>query len=370
MGLMLIDSEIEGDRRVLRALSALGEGASVKDIRASVVEWRVWKLKIVFITCFFIVKSLCVSIPSYGKLTRLLTGRVNGSIFKGVPACVRWLYCSIRSGLEISGKYDQQNYCIYANDLYCAVAALLIVRPDKSYIIYDSHELQIHRNRNAGWLRVLIEYGLEQCVLRHVAEVKVVNKAIMDVMKEWYEIKSPLSVDYNDHYIDYPLVVPLSSMGVVMVYVGKGIRGRKLELLDRPASELGFRVVTYFLGTDLPDGFSKNFWESGPVDYEHHLSGLVQNYRCLMWCCLDSISLSYQLATPNKFFQALALGVPVVASDGTYLAEIVEKYKIGMIFDGVNMGDISLKSTSPLYNEWSMNIGSLRSRLRSGEVVI
>jgi glycosyltransferase involved in cell wall biosynthesis len=80
--------------------------------------------------------------------------------------------------------------------------------------------------------------------------------------------------------------------------------------------------------------------------------------------------LSYELATPNKFFQALAVGIPIIASEGTYLSKIVIEHGVGVIFTGDNLREIRLLLEGDAYEKWVSNISILRSRLRASEVVI
>jgi glycosyltransferase involved in cell wall biosynthesis len=259
---------------------------------------------------------------------------------------------------------------VYAHDLYCAVAALLIMPTPNARLIYDSHELQIHRHRKLGRLRILIEYGLEQRILRHANEVRTVNQAISTVMMDLYQIPATVRVEYNDHYTHHSPGVPSISDRPALVFVGKGLRGRQLEVLDRSSVELGFDVHAYLLGTRLPISISGRYWHYGPEKYEEHLLALARSRRSMMWCCVDTTSMSYKLATPNKFFQALAMGIPIIASKGTYLAEIVHKYGIGAVFNGTNLPAISRQVMSPLYTQWVSGTKVFRVQLRSGERVI
>jgi hypothetical protein len=60
---------------------------------------------------------------------------------------------------------------------------------------------------------------------------------------------------------------------------------------------------------------------------------IVTERRCLMLCCHGNQCLSYSYSLPNKFFQSLVVGMPVIASLGTYLAELVEKHSLGLFFN-------------------------------------
>lgn len=367
--LVIVDSPVTGDNRVQRSIAASEYPVAVLDIRDQTVAAA--RLHTFLIVVFTLSRALWGAGGRYRLLSERLSGRVSGNFFSGMKACIRWMACASRASQAITKRSSEEEIrVVHAHDLYCAVAAVLAKRPQGIRLIYDAHELEIHRNRKAGWLRILLEHGLEKLVLRRVSEVRVVNHAIAKVMQQWYEMPPIIRVEYNDLYDHHPTTVPSAVEGPAFVYVGKWVQGRQLELLDRPPGDLGFDVHVFLLGAKLPTHIQGRSWHHGPLDYEEHLLKLARAKRCLMWCCLDATCLSYQLATPNKFFQAMAVGIPVVASRGTYLAEIVEKYEIGAVFDGDNLQDIAEKVMSPVFEKWVAGIAAFRADLRSGRVVI
>ena len=369
--LVLIDDHVDGDRRVLQAMDELGKDVRVIDIRVDETSAAPSSAKVSSAVVALIFQALWLALPRCRRLSRILVWRNVGAYLHGMAACIRWLKCSavaawcMRNDSALSDVTQ-----VHANDLYCAVAAIRGGFSQQVCLIYDSHELQIHRNRNTGLLRILIEYGLEQMVLRRANELRVVNQAISTQMREWYELPSVVRVVYNDFFQHHPVSIPSAGLPPVLVYVGKGVQGRKLELLDSSPDALGFEVSVFLLGAKLPGHIDGRYWNIGPVDYSEALFNLARERRCLMWCCLETSSLSYQLATPNKFFQALAMGIPVIASRGSYLAEIVEEHEIGAVFDGEGLADMAAIVSSPVFETWVENVGVFRDKLRNGLVVI
>ena len=69
---------------------------------------------------------------------------------------------------------------------------------------------------------------------------------------------------------------------------------------------------------------------------------------------------------PNKFFQAMALGIPIIASKETYLGQLVEKYEIGLIHDGLTLEEIVQKAAGEDYFSWVQNVEKLRSGVVAG----
>ena len=369
--IILVDDDVNGDLRLLRTKQALGSSVRLIDIRNEAQQHHRSVFKVAFKVGWLVTQSLFVSFSHYRKLSRFLHCKTPDLVFSGLRACVRWLVRSVHAGtlLKKLSTLDPPQL-VYAHDLYCAVVTLVAPPSSATHLIYDTHELQIHRNRKTGLVRIMIEHALEQRVLRQATEVRVVNKAILDVMAELYEMPATVRIEYNDHYPHHPTSIPPVSNRPTLVYVGRGVRGRLLEFLDRPPTKVGFDVHAYLLGTRLPASISGQYWHHGPENYEAHLLSLAQKTRCMMWCSVDTTCLSYKLATPNKFFQALAMGIPIIASKGSYLAEIAYKHGIGVVFDGGNLQTIAQQVMSPLYDQWVACSETFRTQLRSGEVVI
>jgi glycosyltransferase involved in cell wall biosynthesis len=217
-------------------------------------------------------------------------------------------------------------------------------------LIYDAHELEFHRNRKNSFTRVAFDMLLEKSVIKAAAEIIVVNKPIKTVYMDLYHIdNSKISIVNNNHFTPYigyakQIFSPQIKESVI-VYVGGSSRGRKLESLADDSYQLGVNVYCFFLG-NVPRFAEQNNWIIGSKDYLDELLELVKHKHLAMWCCTDDICLSYRLSLPNKFFQAMSIGIPVIAYEGSYLADIVNEHKLGYIYDGNNFSEIveSLKN--------------------------
>lgn len=130
---------------------------------------------------------------------------------------------------------------------------------------------------------------------------------------------------------------------------------------------MGVSVHAFFIGEIPPVAYTHR-WILGPRDYEQALADIAGSSRSAMWCCVDNVCLSYRLALPNKFFQALAALMPVIVSQNTYLADIVMEHGVGYIFDGGNLEDIVEAMHGDNYFSKVAAVESLRTRLEQGEI--
>jgi glycosyltransferase involved in cell wall biosynthesis len=239
---------------------------------------------------------------------------------------------------------------IHTNDLFCGLVGLKLTHGLNAKLVYDAHELEFHRNRKNSFTRVAFDMLLEKSVIKAAAEIIVVNKPIKTVYMDLYHIdNSKISIVNNNHFTPYigyakQIFSPQIKESVI-VYVGGSSRGRKLESLADDSYQLGVNVYCFFLG-NVPRFAEQNNWIIGSKDYLDELLELVKHKHLAMWCCTDDICLSYRLSLPNKFFQAMSIGIPVIAYEGSYLADIVNEHKLGYIYDGNNFSEIveSLKN--------------------------
>ena len=53
-------------------------------------------------------------------------------------------------------------------------------------------------------------------------------------------------------------------------------------------------------------------------------------------CYVENGSLNDHYCLPNKFFEYLYSGVPVIASNGPDMAQILDQYEVGMVLDDLD----------------------------------
>lgn len=370
--IVLIDTDLSQDHRVLKSIYRYGDSVEIIDIRSMYnlpLGWLGWWHYIwVLLQGFSGFSNLknIYNLMGYQRLLKEPFGR-------GLRSYLKWFSLSIRTAHYIKYKYKScSSIRFHAHDLYCAFVVSMLPKNLVSNFVYDSHEFQIHRNRKAGLLRILFESFLERKIVSLATEIRVVNYALAQAMINLYgkPLESRLCVVYNDNY-EQRVIPSTLAQDVAIVYVGKGTLGRQLEkLTSAEIRKNQIHCLMYFLG-DKPrglDGF--NSWSVFSQDYESDLREKMKTYRCLMWCCLDSYSFSYKYATPNKFFQALALGIPIIASEGTYLANIVNHYSLGYVLENNELECLIKVAKSVQYEQWLKNIEIFRNQLNKREIKI
>ncbi|WP_457563195.1 hypothetical protein [Caminibacter pacificus] len=335
--LLLIDEELSTDYRVNKTIDILNKN-SLQIINCS-------KYNFYCSSSFFpLFKNLIFNFYNFYRIKKKYDIKFN-SLFLGLK---RSVYNWCKSKL-LAEKISEKNeyHLIFANDLNCGIVGK-VLKTEKNVFIYDSHEIQFHRNRKNSFFRSLFDYSIEKEIVKKADEIRVVNVPIKKLYEDIYNINSSkIKVVNNNHfkcyYGFYKQNFNYAEIGIL--YIGGGIKGRMLEKLAKEAKSLDIDVFAFFIN-EIPQLAYDYKWYVGKKDYIEEVKELIKNKTLLMWCVNDTSCLSYKLALPNKFFQAVALGIPVIVYEGTYLADIVKKYDIGYIYKN-NLSDIidSVKNT-------------------------
>lgn len=339
--IVLIDELLEGDLRVLESINKFQQPVVIIDCSLS--------YQVSFgLTLFSNLGGVICTIKAFltapyywNKLSRLHNLSPK-RFLAGFKASFRTRRKALKVFYVLKEKYKDNNFdTIYANDLMCGITGMYLARHFNARLIYDAHEIEFHRNRKNSYLRVAFDMCVEKEVIKYASSVVVVNAPIARLYQQIYNIPSDkIIVIDNNHFVphfNYALnLYSENNEELAIVYVGGGINGRKLESLTQNNQEISIALHGYFLG-ETPVYAYQDSWILGSKEYLPELMELIKYKLCIMWCCVDDICLSYRLALPNKFFQAIAIGIPVIAYKGTYLAEIVTKYDLGYIYDDENL---------------------------------
>lgn len=335
--LYLIDEPIEFDQRVQKSV----EKCSLKYIENC-------SLKVDNLLSFNIIvlllKSIVLSPLIWIKLYTYYKIKPVG-IFHGLKSSIKTIVSAEYYSKNLAKKYRHIKIdYIHANDLFCGIIAEKLKHKLLVNFSYDAHEIEFHRNRKNSFFRVSLDYILEKNVIRNSKELIVVNKKAKKIYSQLYQIENKKVVIINNNHFKPHFNYALDQYNeqnkeISIVYVGGGINGRKLEKLTQDNMFIGINLNGFFL-SNIPENALENGWILGSKEYLTEVMELIKNKRCIMWSCVDDICLSYRLSLPNKFFQAIALGIPVIAYKGTYLAEIITQYNLGYIYDDNNLQDI------------------------------
>jgi len=353
--IILIDEPLENDHRVLNILKTYNNYI--------IVDCTQFKYNIPHIGILFFMNTISLFkaiiyapffwIKFYKKYNFLPNGFITG-----LKKSLITQYIAYKIFKDVERKYNKYKITnIYANDLTCGIIGLHLSKKFNCDLIYDAHELEFHRNRKNSMLRVVYDLLLEKKVINSSKKVIVVNKPISTVYQNFFKKNiNYIEIVNNNHFKPfYNLAFDSFKQNIKkfsILYIGAATQNRMLENLTQECQQENITIYGFFLKNHPKHIINEN-WIIGSKDYLPELLKLIIENRLIMWCCANNICLSYQLGLPNKFFQAIAVGIPIIAYKNTYLAEIVKKYDIGYVYDDYNFKEIinEIKNTNKYYSK-------------------
>lgn len=220
-----------------------------------------------------------------------------------------------------------------------------------SKLIYDPHELEAEKNGYGKVKKKLISF-VEKVFVPFANEIFVVNKSISEEYVKRYQCKAPhvlMNVPKLSRQSGHSkplresLCIPADKK--ICLYLGGLMRGRGIELiLEAFSTEFGPDYVVVFVGYGPLQSLIQAYANRNSRIYFYPA---VQPEEVLKvaasadvgLCLIESVSLSYFYCLPNKFFEYLFAGIPVVVSPLPEMLRLVNQYKVGVV-----LGECSAES--------------------------
>ena len=213
-------------------------------------------------------------------------------------------------------------------------------------LIYDAHEYETQRNGLHGWRWKYVKIK-ERLLIRFPDRVITVSPTIADEYVRLYGIEKPelilnCPILRSDKVIKKNLFrehfgIPASKK--IFLYQGYLYPGRGIEVVleafDR--LNLGDGVLVFMGEGTLTDEIKKHKKYGESVFVHPFVSGdVLLGYTSSADCgiaFIEDISLSDRYCLPNKLFEYIAAGLPVISSGLPDLKKFMNTYKVGRAAD-------------------------------------
>jgi glycosyltransferase involved in cell wall biosynthesis len=234
---------------------------------------------------------------------------------------------------------------VHAHDAAMLLPGLLGARLTRARLVYDSHELATGvPYRTAGWARFVST--IERLGVPRCAAVITVSDGIAERLRGRHGLQTRPTVVRNVS----DLTPPRNPTGVLRGRLGIGnsplILHQGASAPDRGGEELIQAMAALphahlaFLGSSPFPGFEDRLRELAVavnVANRVHFLPSVPLSELLDWTADADVGVSmlqdtcenHRLALPNKLFEYLVAGVPVVVSDLPEVARLVREEKVG-----------------------------------------
>ena len=241
----------------------------------------------------------------------------------------------------------------------CYIAALLRRKP----LIFDAHELPLSErplsemSRSRQWLHKLLEVFFA-IMLPRCAGVITVSPPIVEEIRRRYHIPEVTLIRNLPPYRAVPKSdslrqrLGLSPDTRIAFYQGNLQPDRSLDILIRAAPFLAPDIVIVMMGKDLKstqaqlealiagEGVADRVKILPPSPYDELLDWTASADIGLIVYTPD-YSRNVQMMLPNKFFEYLMAGLPVLASPLEAITDVIRAYDIGQIVSSLVPADVA-----------------------------
>ncbi|KKR05755.1 MAG: Glycosyltransferase [candidate division WS6 bacterium GW2011_GWF2_39_15] len=290
------------------------------------------------------------SLPKSENIKGFKVRRFNVGSFKFLPfnLILFWLHTII--------NYRKEGI-FHANDLYALPPAYVIkkVFNKKAKIIYDCHEHETEAPiYNGKFLLKKAAQLFERKMIYSADRVIVVSESIGKDYMEMYGLKKlhlVMNCPYFKSYASTDLFrkeLGIPKDKVIFLYQGLYKEGRGVEnlvelfkRLSKINDELVLVLLTYGEGIEALKesikGIKNIYWhDKAPLDvYMSYVASA--DWGILL---IENICKSYNYALPNKLFDYVMCGLPVIVSNLKEVSQFVEREKVGYVIDSTNMEEM------------------------------
>lgn len=263
-----------------------------------------------------------------------------------------------------------------SNDLDTLVANYLVSRLRMKPLVYDSHEYFLGSTEIMDRPFVLKFWrAIERFIFPRLRHIFTVNHSIADLYEKDYG-KRPQVVRNLPRRYEVPKGITRKTLGLpedqkIVLMQGSGInvdRGAE-ELIHSMKIQYGLQnVQLYFIGGGGVWQQLIELTKELHLERKVHFLPKMPYHKMMQYTALSDIgvsldkpvSLNYKYSLPNKLFDYLAAGTPVLASPMVEVKKIVEGYDVGLCIENHDPGHIAGKIKTMLedreaYARWQSN---------------
>jgi glycosyltransferase involved in cell wall biosynthesis len=213
----------------------------------------------------------------------------------------------------------------------------------QTLIVYDAHELETEKYGVHNTFKKPLYQWLERLAIHSADHVVVVSPSIARWYEREYGLKN-LSIVRNipsrrysvpqAQQVDFRRTFDIREDEIIFIYQGRLAPARGLEMIMEAFASLPRRFHIIFMGFGPLESEVREFCRK----YENtHFQPAVPSEKILSYSraadvglsLIENACLSYFYCLPNKLFEYVLSGVPVVVSDFPDMGEIVSGYRCG-----------------------------------------
>ncbi len=236
---------------------------------------------------------------------------------------------------------DRNVTCVNCHSLVTLPLGVLFKVKKDTRLIYDPHELETETHKSSG-ARKRVSKILEKIFIRYADAVIVVSNSIGRWYRETYglrRVQVVRNMPDKGQGLPRPSQWLRTNLGIpeedlIFLYVGGLSAGRGIELLLKVFAQCELNKHLLFMGFGKLEGAVREYADRYPNIHFHppvkpkevitYASGADVGFSLNENTCL-----SHYYSVPNKIFEYLLAGVPVIASDFPDTRQVLEEFHCG-----------------------------------------
>ena len=240
-----------------------------------------------------------------------------------------------------------KSYFYFAEDVYTLPFVTFFAGLKGAKVIYNSRELYMSLAglRNKPRIQKGIA-AIEKMFIHKTSVVLTTGDMDTEYIKKYYNIKNVYTIrnlpnlSQPDNIVDLREKYNLPGNCKILLYQGVLFEGRGIGVIIKLLKQLeGFVFVLLGIGEyqNKYEKMAEEYGVSERVIFAGAIEqGELKNYTAgadIGVSLIENISESYYYALPNKLFEYIMAGLPVIVSDLPQMKKVVEGYNVGAAID-------------------------------------
>ena len=233
---------------------------------------------------------------------------------------------------------------VHCNDLETLPLGVILKKIDKKIkIVYDAHEYETETHYSKG-IRKKIAQKLERFLIKYVDRTITVSETIANEYVKLYNIKKPALVLNTPFYQEvektdiFRRKFKISKEKTIFLYQGALNYGRGIEILLEAFKVMHDKYTIVFMGYGLLEASIREASKNYNNIYLHEAVAPTEvlSYTSSADFGISTIEdscLSYRYCLPNKMFEYMMVGLPVIVSNLPEMKKVVETFNVGVVLD-------------------------------------
>lgn len=242
-------------------------------------------------------------------------------------------------------KQYKNSSIIHCNDLNTLPIGVIIKKffNKDAKIVYDAHEYEINDVANQSQRSIKIKYYIEKFFIKYADKVITVSDSIANEYVKLYGIEKPALVLNTPSYKEiekkniFRETLGIKENQTIFLYQGGLSKGRGIEILLEAFKTIdNENSVIIFMGYGTLENLIQKISKEYKNIYFHKAVSpdVLLDYTSSADFGISTIEdscLSYRYCLPNKMFEYLMAGIPVIVSNLYEMKRLVEFNKIGTV---------------------------------------